>query len=43
MRGLGFRVEGGFVELAREEVQQECLMNKLRELAVIADRMGRHE
>lgn len=37
----GGEVNGGWIELRREEVQGECLMNKLKELALVANKMSK--
>ena len=40
---LGFNVQAGFIELKKEEARSDCLMTKLRELAIVADKMNRFE
>ena len=43
VRQLGFNIQGGFIELKKEEVRSDCLMTKLRELAIVADKMNKFE
>ena len=43
VRQLGFNIQGGFIELKKEEARSDCLMTKLRELAIVADKMNKFE
>ena len=43
VRQLGFNVNDGYVELKRDETPSDCLLVKLRELAIVANRMNKFE
>ena len=43
IRQLGYTVKDGFIETKREEVHSDCLLTKLRELAIAAHRMNKFE
>ena len=43
VRQLGFNIQGSFIELKKEEARSDCLMTKLRELAIVADKMNKFE
>ena len=41
--GTGAMAGNGYVELKKEEVHSDCLLTKLRELAVVAHKMNKFE
>ena len=43
VRQLGYNIRNGYVELKKEEVHSDCLLTKLRELAVVAHKMNKFE
>ena len=43
VKQLGYNVKDAFIELKREEVHSDCLLTKLRELAIVANKMNKFE
>lgn len=43
IRHLGFTITEGFIEMKVEEVHSDCLLTKLRELAIVANKMNKFE
>jgi hypothetical protein len=40
---LGYTIREGYIETKQEEVHSDCLLTKLRELAVVASKMNKFE
>ena len=43
VRQIGYNARDGYVELKREEAHSDCLLTKLRELAIVANKMNKFE
>ena len=43
VKQLGYNIQNGYIELKKEEVHSDCLLTKLRELAVVAHKMNKFE